>query len=131
MEYEKKVSFIKVAYIDVLCQNFSVDTELVCTLDNLVLFQLLSLCHPIKLRERKHFTGTWLYGMAISWYMMLVWIIIPLRVIIQVKIEYIRTPQNTCGLGTACFSMRHISVWTFFAGASLGHDPYGLFYFIF
>ena len=47
--------------------------------------------------------------------MLLAWLSIYMREIIQEKTKYIIMPQNICAYGTACFCMRHISVWAFFS----------------
>ena len=67
--------------------------------------------------------GTCIFELDINWYMLLVCISISLRLIIQVKLEDIIMPQNTCALETACFWVRHTNVWMFLMGVLLGMEP--------
>ena len=125
-----KVFFAKVTGLAVLCQNCAVAADLACPLDNLVVVHLLSRCPPLHVLEIIIHKGSWMYVLAINWYMMLAWLSIYLRATSQVKIEEIRMPQNTCALGTACFWMRQIHVWEICFGGSLGHGTFGFLYYI-
>ena len=120
--------FTKVTGLAVLCQHSSVAADLVGPLDNLIVVHLLSRCPPIHVIEITQHTCTFMCVMAINWYMLLLRTIIPLMLIIQVKLEEIIMPQNTCALRKAYFWMRHINVWTYFC-VSFGRCPSVLIYF--
>ena len=113
MEYAK-IFHTKVTDLYFLCQDCALAADLACPIYNLVVFNLLYCCFPLRVLKIKPQNFTWMCVLDINCYMMLAWIGIYMRVIIQVKIEDIRMPQNTYTLGTARFGIRHINVWEFF-----------------
>ena len=80
---------------------------------NPVVVHLIYLYPPFYVLERTKYTGKWMCVLSINFYMLLVWLSISLSIIVQLKNEDIRIPQNTCALKIPCFWMMHINVWFF------------------
>ena len=110
----------KLKDLAVLLQNYAVDADLLCPLENLVVVQFISQWITLHVMERTPHTGTLLCVLDINQHMMLVWINISLVVINQVKIEDIIMPQNTCALGNEYLWISHINVWIFLPVVLLG-----------
>ena len=109
-----------------MCQKL-VSAELVYCIDNLVVVHLISLFPPLYVLKRTTYTGTWRCVLSIYLYMLLVWLSISLRIIVQLKNEDFRIPQNTYALKTPCFWMMHINVW-FVLLVFLGTDLVASYY---